>query len=197
MLSFPAGLPGRPTDQFIPPGLPGFKDVSINPLGGPDLARAKRLAGAGRRHGTLYTCSLPPCLEQARVARQNLLAIGIDLEINSVGVRKYFSGFLDDKPWDLAYGNFFIDYADPANFIGALVKPEVRGRFVHRIRAASRLPDASRLDAFARLDADLARAAILAPFATSTTTDFFSDRIGCQVHQPIYGISLGALCLRR
>jgi hypothetical protein len=62
-------------------------------------------------------------------------------------------------------------------------------RFVRRIRAATRLPDEARLDAFARLDADVARAAILAPFATSTTTDFFSDRIGCQVHQPIYGIS--------
>jgi len=50
---------------------------------------------------------------------------------------------------------------------------------------------------FARLDADLARVGAAAPFATAASTDFFSDRIGCQVHQPIYGISLGALCVRR
>ena len=48
----PAGAPGRPADQFIPPGLPGFHDASVDPLGGPDLARARRLAGSGRRHGT-------------------------------------------------------------------------------------------------------------------------------------------------
>ena len=36
-----------------------------------------------------------------------------------------------------------------------------------------------------------------AAFATPVSTDFFSDRIGCQVHQPMYGISLGALCVRK
>ncbi len=197
LFPLPAGVPGRPADQFIPPGLPGFHDVSVHPLGGPDLARARRLAGSGRRHGTLYTCSLPPCVEQGRVARQNLAAIGIDLEVKPIPVGKYFSSGLTGKPWDLSYGNFFIDYADPANFIGELFDGVVDERFARRIRAATRLPDAARLDAFARLDADLARAAVLAPFATATTTDFFSDRIGCQVHQPIYGISLGALCIRR
>jgi ABC-type oligopeptide transport system substrate-binding subunit len=132
------------------------------------------------------------------VARLNLAAIGIDLEVKPFAVREYFSqGFLEDKPWDLAYGNFFIDYADPANFIGDLFNGIVDERFARRIRSATRLPDAARLDAFARLDADLARAAVLAPFATATTTDFFSDRIGCQIQQPIYGISLGALCIRR
>ena len=197
VLSFPEALPGRPADQFIPPGLPGFKDVSINPLGGPDLARAKRLVGSGRSHGTLYTCSAPPCLEQARVARQNLSAIGIDLKIRPIAVRKYFSSdFNERKPWDLAYGNFFIDYPDPTNFIGDLFNGVVGPQFARRIRAATRLPDGARHEAFARLDADLARTAILAPFATSTTTDFFSGRIGCQVQQPLYGISLGALCTR-
>ena len=44
---------------------------------------------------------------------------------------------------------------------------------------------------------DLSRAATtFVPFATAVTTDFFSERIGCQVQQPIYGISLGALCIR-
>ena len=71
-------------------------------------------------------------------------------------------------------------------------------RLIRRIRAATTLTDpAARLQAFERLDADLARAAAAAPFATGASTDFFSDRIGCQVHQPIYGISLGALCVRR
>ncbi len=32
------GRGGRPTDQHIPPGYPGFRDATIYPLGGPDLA---------------------------------------------------------------------------------------------------------------------------------------------------------------
>jgi hypothetical protein len=27
--------------------------------------------------------------------------------------------------------------------------------------------------------------------------DLFSARIGCQIHQPLYGIDLAALCIKR
>jgi hypothetical protein len=107
------------------------------------------------------------------------------------------------EPWDLAYTNNFVDVADPslvADMFG------VSGfdpggfddrRLMRQLRAATRLrdPDA-RVDAFAQLDADLARAGAAAPFATAVSTDFFSDRIGCQVYRPISGMSLGALCVR-
>jgi transposase-like protein len=66
-----------------------------------------------------------------------------------------------------------------------------------RVRASRGVGPAAGAVVFARLDADLARVGAAAPFATAASTDFFSDRIGCQVHQPIYGISLGALCVRR
>jgi hypothetical protein len=67
-----------------------------------------------------------------------------------------------------------------------------------RLRAALPIVDATaRARAFADLDAGFARAAAAAPFAITLTTDFFSDRIGGQIHHPIYGISLGALCVRR
>lgn len=35
------------------------------------------------------------------------------------------------------------------------------------------------------------------PLGYSTEQDFFSTRIGCQLYQPIYGMDLGALCVRR
>ncbi len=41
----PEMLAGRPTDQLMPPGWPGFRDATIYPLGGPNLAAARRLAG--------------------------------------------------------------------------------------------------------------------------------------------------------
>jgi ABC-type oligopeptide transport system substrate-binding subunit len=199
------GTPGRPTDQFIPPGLPGFRDAAIYPLGGPDLDRARHLAGGRRRRAVLYTCTLPHCREHSRVLRRNLAPIGIDLEVKNFSLHQMFTRLQrPGEPWDIGYYNWFQDYADPSQFIDPLFTPlgdPNVGRFRdekirQRIRAARRLGDAARSRAFAQLDADLARAGAAAPFATAATTDFFSDRIGCQIHQPIYGISLGALCVR-
>jgi hypothetical protein len=69
---------------------------------------------------------------------------------------------------------------------GSTTRPSNRA-----LRAALRIADATeRARAFAQLDADFARAGAAVPFATDVNTDFFSDRIGCQVDQPIYGILL-------
>ena len=141
-----------------------------------------------------YTCDNPPCREHGRVARRNLAALGIDLEV------KHFAFFESLKrlkpagePWDLAYANWFptvVDASFAADLFGPAREPNFgqfrKHRFVRQIRAASRVRDQdARVRAFARLDADLARAGAAAPFAVSATTDCFSDRIGCQVHQPI------------
>jgi peptide/nickel transport system substrate-binding protein len=201
------GAPGRPTDQFIPPGLPGFRDAAIYPLGDPDLARARRLAGDRHRRAVLYTCNQRACTEQARAARRSLAAIGLDLAVEQFSLEEGERRVKrPGEPWDLAYRNWFLDYADPS-FVAEMFSPGPAPydnpggfddrRLVRQIRAATRLrePDA-RVDAFAQLDADLARAAAGAPFATAVSTDFFSDRIGCQVERPISGMSLGALCVR-
>jgi hypothetical protein len=34
-------------------------------------------------------------------------------------------------------------------------------------------------------------------YASATSRDFFSARMGCQTFQPVYGIDLAALCTRR
>ena len=199
--------PARPSHRPVHPArLPGFRDAAIYPLGGPDLERARRLAGKRRRRAVLYTCNLPACLEHGRVARRNLADIGIDLEV------KHFStprdvrapanprGAMGPRLLQLVPG--LRGPVAPRRPVRAAARPRFLGgfhdrRLFRRIRAATRLSDhAARLRAFEQLDADLARAGAAAPFATAATTDFFSDRIGCQVHQPIYGISLGALCVR-
>ncbi|MDP9134598.1 MAG: ABC transporter substrate-binding protein, partial [Actinomycetota bacterium] len=199
------GGPGRPTDQFIPPDQPGFRDAAVYPLGGPDLARARRLAGGRRRRAVLYTCDFPHCLEHGRVVRKNLAAIGIAVDVKHFPLDEIF-GRLNrpGEPWDIGFANWFIDYADPSQFIELIFAPGQGGnpgRFrdadiFRRMRTAARLSRTARTRAYAQLDADLARAGAAAPFASAVTADFFSDRIGCQVHQPIYGIALGELCVR-
>ena len=67
-----------------------------------------------------------------------------------------------------------------------------------RLAHAAKLSGDARDRAYASLDADLARDdAPLAAFAVDNVAEFFSQRLGCSVFQPVSGSSsLGALCLR-
>ncbi len=209
VLRGPIGGPGRPTDQFIPPGQPGFHDVPIYRLGGPDIEQARRLAGNRRRHAVLYTCIVPVCVEQGKEIRRNLAAIGVDVEIENFPWNEMVRRInRPGEPWDIGYWGWGIFIADPSDFVAPLYAAGVEtgywpGDFRdkalgRRVRAALRITDTpARARAFAELDAASARAGAAAPFATDVSTDFFSDRIGCQIHQPLYGISLGSLCVRR
>ena len=198
------GQGGRPTDQFIPPGTPGFEDVVIYPLDAPDLAKAKRLAGPTRREATLYTCDLPGCTRHAQILRSNLAAIGIALEVRQFPLHEYFGRVArPGEPWDIAYQNWFVEYPDPANFINdqfadatsefLLVEPE----FQRRLKGAASLVGEGRFAAFAELDRELSRDQVPGvPFASGTTTHFLSARIGCEVLHPVYSLDLAALCVR-
>ena len=71
----------RPTSSSRP-GCPDFRDAAIYPLGGPDLERARRLAGDRRRRGgALHVQPTAPASSRPRIARRNLAAIGIDVDV--------------------------------------------------------------------------------------------------------------------
>ena len=64
-------------------------------------------------------------------------------------------------------------------------------------RRVARLSGEARYRAYEALSVEVARdAAPWVAYATGTSRDFFSDRIGCQVFHPVYGMDLGALCIR-
>ncbi len=200
------GQRGRPTDQYIPPGMPGFEDAAIYPLGGPDLATARRLAGDAKGPAVLYTCDLPDCTRHAEILRSNLGAIGIELEIRQFPLEEFFTRISKPgEPFDLTYWNWIFDYADPATFINdqfstkrfglppVVTDPEIQ----RRMEAAALLTGDARLRAYARLDRDLAEQVVpAAAFASGTITHFFSARMGCQILHPIYVLDLAALCVR-
>ena len=118
------GNAGQPTDQYIPPVIPGFKDAAIYPLDGPDLATARRLAGGERHRAVLYTCNRPGCVRNAQILQSNLDAIGIDLEVHELPSELFFRSILgSDQQWDLAYWPWTNDYADPFVYINGLYGP--------------------------------------------------------------------------
>ena len=203
-----AGLVERPTDQYLAPGLPGFRDVPIYPPGG-DLTRARRLAGRRHRHAVLIVDKNAPFLQRAQIVQSDLAKIGIDVDIQALSVTdKFKREFRGD--WDLAPTGWTPDFDDPSDVLNALLRgshlpPALTVNFAHfddpaynrRLDAAARLIGPARYTAYAKLDADLAgNAAPMAAFGVWPNRDLFSARIGCQNYQPLYGIDLAALCVK-
>jgi peptide/nickel transport system substrate-binding protein len=198
------GFPAEPTDQYLPPGMPGFQDVEVYPPT-PDVAAARRLTRGRRAQAVLYVCELAPCPQYGQIISENLRAIGIETEVKTFPFRELLARLgRPREPFDLAYVGNTTSSPDPGRFfvdllVGTLVRATSRADtpFRRRLEAAMRLTGQERALAFARLDADLARNdAPWVAVATQTRHDFFSARIGCQVHQPIYGVDLAALCVR-
>jgi YVTN family beta-propeller protein len=194
-----------PTDQYLPTGMPGFRDADIYPLGAANVPRARRLAAGRRGRAVMYTCNTSDCVRRAEIVKANLRAIGIDVHIKRFPLpemfRREFTG-RQPYPYDIGTLGWAADYADPSDFIDLMfTDPTAPVRLAPRDRreidAAAKLGGEPRLRAYGKLDIDLAaHAAPFAAFANVTAHDFFSARIGCQTFQPIYGMDLATLCQR-
>jgi peptide/nickel transport system substrate-binding protein len=205
-----------PTDQILPPGMPGFLDQNLYPLGGPDLAKAQALATASGQvpaTAVLYAPDRPPAHLVAQVVKDDLAAIEIDVQPQFFPPPEFFARLATSgEPWDLAQRGWNADYADPWDFIDILLHgknaPGAGGSdnnsgsfddatFNQRMDDASALQPPARYDAYASLDRDLmADAAPWAPWGNINSRDFFSERIGCHAFNPLFGMDLAALCLR-
>lgn len=201
------GSTGRPADRYIPPGMPGFDTTPIYPLGAPDLAKARQLAGSMHHTVVLATCNLPACAQFAQIVHDNLAAIGITVVVQRLSVSRLLDAASSRGPhaFDLVQYNYAVDFPDPSDFINLQFESALSANqlftdpgFDRRMRAAASTTGVARDDAYQQLDHDLvSRVAPAAAYASGTTVGLFSARIGCQLNQPIYGIDLGALCARR
>jgi YVTN family beta-propeller protein len=202
------------TDQYLPPGMPGFRDAAIYPSR-PDLREARRLAGPGK-HGTaiMYSCEEAEvlCPQEAAIVKRALAAIGIETELRTFA----YSVFLDkqgraDQPFDVAVGvlNWAPDFLDPSGNLNVLFGGEAvygGGRlsffrepdYTRKLDAADRLTGPGRYRPYGDLDVELARDyAPWVPYGLGGDDEFFARRVGCQVYQPsIDAMDLAALCIR-
>jgi peptide/nickel transport system substrate-binding protein len=203
---------GKVSDQILPPGIAGYKDINAYPLTGPNVAKAKSLAGSiSAPEITLYTSTRPSSTLRAQVYQQNLAAIGF-----KVNVQQFQRATQIDKegtkgePFDLTTEGWIADYADPFDFINVLMS----GDSIHdnhnnnvayfnvpkvnaAMTAAGLLFGDKRAQAYANLDQQITTQ--YAPWATidnPTDRDFFSARIGGQLFHPIYTYDLGSFYIR-
>ena len=204
---------GRRTDQFLPYGMPGFVDAHVYPLTGPDLTKARQLARGHTRDGTavMYVRSPAPlATARAQIVQYDLKQIGINVQIQP------FSPATDPsrrgEPFDIddrGCGDI-APYFDPyallnLPFDGSLIRASANTNLSYfndpiynkKLEAAASLTGADRYRAYGRIDVELARdAAPAVPYAVFNHTAFVSARIGCVKMSPVYGASLGALCVK-
>jgi ABC-type oligopeptide transport system substrate-binding subunit len=205
---------GIPADQYLPPRMPGFKDVNLYPLNGPDLTTAKRLMKeSGVKtpiNAVIYTSTSSPGPETAQVVQSNLKPLGINVKIKQFERAVQFEKEgTKGEPFDIANEGWLADYADPYDFINILLSGnniQATGnvnfsyfnnpQFNKRMDDAARLSGQARANAYASLDADIAKnQSPLASWDYILNPDFFSARIGCQVWSA-YTMDLTQLCLR-
>ena len=195
-------LPEQVNEQYLPPDMPGYRNVPIYPLT-PDLAKARELAGHKHRDAVLYTCNYPQCEEQAQIITNDLRGIGVDVHVKTFTSADVFEqAARPGAPYDLAQTGWIADYPDPSSMLWPILedKPGLptfdNASYRRRLTAVGQLTGPRRYLAYGKLAVDLARnAAPLVAWGDVAAPEFFSARIGCQIYG-FYGVDLGALCVR-
>jgi ABC-type transport system substrate-binding protein len=203
---------GEPTDDYIPPTVAGATDLNLYPLNGPDLPRARRIAGRVHATAIMYAPNLSPWREEAQIIRRDLKPLGIDVQVKEFPLGDFFTRISRrDEPFDLAVSGYSFATADPVQILamfgsGTIRQPNTSNfssfndpAFNRKLKAAAKLSGAKRYRAASQLALELERdGAPAAAIAWNASRDFFSARIGCQVYQPVWGgMDLGAMCLRK
>ena len=206
---------GRLTDQYLPHGIPGFRDAGIYPLEGPDLPRARSLARGNTRSGkaVFYTTDVAPAIQTAQLIGRQLAEIGLEVEVKGIPLHISSAAYLEKlaargEEWDIALLLWTPSIPDPHAYLNQLLDNELLdGGTITRFRngtaslelrrAARTLQAQERSKAYARLDALLAREhAPLAALNVIHEATLVSDRVDpqCIVLRPV--LDLAVVCLR-
>jgi ABC-type transport system substrate-binding protein len=205
---------GTVTDDYLPPGVPGYVDAHLYPLKHPDFKRAHTLANGHTRSGkaVMYTCesSVTGCLENAQTVQKDLKRIGIDVEIKQFPLTAPSRTAIRGEPFDLSFGKLIVPWVDPYQYVnrlldGRTIQPTGNtdrsyfnsSQYNRLMDQANALSGSARDEAYGRLAVDIARnAAPLAAAFVRNTRFFFSNRVGC-VSVSAHGLDLAGLCLRK
>jgi ABC-type transport system substrate-binding protein/DNA-binding SARP family transcriptional activator len=178
--------------NYLPPGLPGALARHIYPLSGPDLTRARALAGPHGGHAVLAVCGDPGCIKVGHIIQADLARIGIRILLQpyagTIGSSTTRTGA------DIVLTRAVARYPDPAAFLATALGGGFARSSLARLAALER---DQRVSAASQLELQLMRGPTpLAAIGTPVIPEFFSARVGCHVFQPVeYGADLGSLCL--
>jgi ABC-type transport system substrate-binding protein len=205
---------GVATDEMLSPGLPGFVDDAIYPLGG-DMVEAARLAAlegvtpTSRITATMLSFDTSFGRPVAEAVRLRLADIGIDLNVIRPSRQQQVDRMATrGEPFDIGLTGWGADYLDPFNFLDPLFNGSrivATGNtntsyfddagYNSRLDAAAALTGAARYAEYQDIDVDMMRdAAPAVPYVNTNARHLFSRRVGCVVYGP-YTINLVKLCV--
>jgi ABC-type transport system substrate-binding protein len=199
-----------PSDEYLPPGFPGYQAKHVYPIHAPDLAKARALAQGHLRggHAVFLACGTQDCAERAIVVADALKKIGLHVRIDTSPGQFTLAG-VRGTAFDIADVITRPDYGDPYGLVDKLLdgrviravgnsnisyyaSPQVNSA----IDAAQQLTGVARDRAYGRLGIQVARQdAPLAAYAVLNARVFVSTRVGCITYQPVYGFDLAGACV--
>jgi ABC-type transport system substrate-binding protein len=203
---------GRITDQFLPYGMPGFREARLYPA--VNMTRARALAQGQTRSGRaiMYTFNVGQGPAIAQSVQFQLNQIGINVEVRQfTRVVQNTRAATRGEPFDMTVEGWHADYPDPANFINVLLDGRriqaennvntsyYRGqgtpRFYAKLDRAYRTAGSSRLRQYGALDAEMMRTgAPSAPYISGNIRNFLSPSASCYGYSPQTGHILVQVC---
>jgi ABC-type oligopeptide transport system substrate-binding subunit len=199
MLRIRGAFAGKRTDQILPPGMGGFKDVKAYPLKGADYAKAKSLAGSKCQDVTLYSTTSSTGQGLAQVFKYNLTQMGCNVNVKLFqGFQIYTAAGTKGEPFDAALVGWNQDYPDPYDFLDILLN----GKNIHNdnnnnlayfnnskinnlLAAANRKVGPARYKTYGNLDVTITKNyAPWASYDNRNEREFVSKRTGGYLFQP-------------
>jgi len=200
-----AAYADAPSDEIVPPAIPGFRSGHVYPVNAPDVATARRLTGRRSLRAVIGICGDPRLPALAAIVRSDLIRIGMTTSVVQSGQcpgqyrrADLLFATIGANQLELDPGQF-IDQAPDPSFYGAPLGPGPwrAARFRAEIERAHTLRGQARLVTYRRMQEQLLRMAPLAVFGSYQWGEYVSPKVGCRVNQGEFGfLDLGELCKR-
>jgi peptide/nickel transport system substrate-binding protein len=196
--------------QILPPGMPGYKKLSLYPH---DIKKAKELiaeANPSDKDVVVWTDSESPSDDAGAYYQGVLEELGFKVELKVLSPDNYFTVITNSSTpeLDTGWANWFLEYPSPNGFFQPLLAEEsiapTNGtnlpRFADptlskKIAKLSEEPVGPQQEAkYAQLDKESMEEAPLAPYGTSTASTFVSSDINLEhvVFTPSFGQDLAS-----
>lgn len=206
MVDLSGAYAGRQTDQYLPRGFPGFKELGTKgyPATG-NVTRARSLAQGRTRSGkgVYYYGLAAPGPQRMELVRSYLRNIGIDIEPKGFrGFAIYDAAGKRGSEHAFTTGGWCQDYPDPYDFINVLlyggnIQAENNNNlayfnhagFNRRMNASAKLFGSARIRSYQKLENDLVtQQAPWAAWNQPTNQYFYGANVNTRtlVYQPIY-----------
>ncbi|OFJ51893.1 ABC transporter substrate-binding protein [Mycolicibacterium grossiae] len=185
----------HPSQQILPPGMPGHQDFTLYP--GPDLGKAKQLiaeANPADRDITVWTDDEPDRKRIGEYYHDVLSQLGFNATLKVISGDVYWAtiGNQSTPDLDTGFGDWFQDFPHPDDFFRPLLNgasilptngnnysraslPDLDAR-MNELRT-KQLEDPGVKDGYAALDRSYMEQAVWAPYGNEQYTTFLSERM--------------------